>query len=168
VLLGDRSGVAHLIESARTDIAASVEARVLIAGVEVLILPGGETRNDHLRALWRISTSTGNLDSFVCLYRAAPRLLLDLKQIVGEADELLRLVHRANDLELARFAGLGPEAKKLTPREQEVAELLRQGHSNFEIAAGLYISQATVKVHLRHIYEKLGVTNRAGAVARLH
>ncbi len=168
ILLRDETGVGRLIALAKTDVAASVEARVLIAGAEVLLLRGGKTRDDHLRALWRISTSTGNVDSFVCLYRAAPRLLLDLKQIVGEAEELLRLVDRANDVELARYAGLGAAAGELTPREQEVAELLRQGHSNSDIAANLYISQATVKVHLRHIYEKLGVTNRAGAVARLY
>lgn len=167
ILLGNENGVEQLIDLAKADVAASVEAKVLIAGAEVLLLPRGETRDSQLRALWRLSTSTGNVDSFVCLYRAAPRLLLDLKRIEGETEELLRLVDRANDVELARYAGLGPAASELTPREQEVAELLRQGHSNSEIAASLYISQATVKVHLRHIYEKLGVANRASAVARL-
>jgi ATP/maltotriose-dependent transcriptional regulator MalT len=60
------------------------------------------------------------------------------------------------------------EADILTRREREVADLMIEGLSNQEIAQQLFISQATVKVHLRHIYEKLGVRNRAGATAKLH
>ena len=54
----------------------------------------------------------------------------------------------------------------LTAREAEVLELVASGGSNREIARRLFISEPTVKVHLRHIYEKLGVRNRAEASAR--
>jgi LuxR family transcriptional regulator, maltose regulon positive regulatory protein len=57
-------------------------------------------------------------------------------------------------------------AELLTPREAEVYELLRDGLSNRAIAQALFLSEATVKVHLRHIYEKLGVRTRSEALAQ--
>ncbi|MFD7302044.1 response regulator [Streptomyces pharetrae] len=53
----------------------------------------------------------------------------------------------------------------LTPRERDILGHLVQGLTNRDIARTLYISEATVKTHLRRIYDKLGVTTRAAAVA---
>lgn len=53
----------------------------------------------------------------------------------------------------------------LTQRESEVLELLTSGHSNKAVAAALVISEDTVKTHLRGLYRKLGVSDRAGAVS---
>ncbi|MGK5559445.1 response regulator transcription factor, partial [Actinomadura kijaniata] len=50
-------------------------------------------------------------------------------------------------------------------REREVLRLVARGTSNPEIATELFISEATVKTHLTHIYAKLGVKDRAAAVA---
>ena len=44
--------------------------------------------------------------------------------------------------------------------------LLAQGHSNKQIARALYVSDATVKTHLQHIYVKLAVQSRFGALTR--
>jgi len=55
----------------------------------------------------------------------------------------------------------------LSPRERQVLELVADGRTNEEVAALLFISPVTVKAHLRHTYEKLGVRNRVEAVARL-
>lgn len=52
----------------------------------------------------------------------------------------------------------------LSPRELELLELLAGGLANRAIARQLFISEATVKTHLVHIYEKLGVDNRTAAV----
>lgn len=52
----------------------------------------------------------------------------------------------------------------LSAREIELLKALQTGMSNREIAAALFISQATVKTHLIHIYAKLGVDNRTAAV----
>ncbi|MER8047975.1 response regulator transcription factor [Streptomyces sp. NPDC094032] len=55
--------------------------------------------------------------------------------------------------------------ESLSAREREVLELVAKGTSNREIAAELFISEATVKTHLTHIYAKLGAKDRAAAVA---
>ena len=52
----------------------------------------------------------------------------------------------------------------LTERERAVLRQLVEGRSNREIAAALFIGEATVKTHLRNIYDKLGVANRVQAV----
>ncbi|MFD4947268.1 response regulator transcription factor [Streptomyces sp. R-74717] len=55
--------------------------------------------------------------------------------------------------------------ESLSGREREVLELVAKGTSNREIAAELFISEATVKTHLTHIFAKLGAKDRAAAVA---
>lgn len=56
----------------------------------------------------------------------------------------------------------------LTGREIEILRLIATGMRNEEIGDQLFISHATVKRHIANAYGKLGVTNRAGAIARLH
>ena len=69
-------------------------------------------------------------------------------------------------LEFAKSLGLpAPHLRKgaraqLSPREAEVYELIAQGLSNKEIARTLFISEATAKVHVRHILEKFGAKSR--------
>lgn len=53
----------------------------------------------------------------------------------------------------------------LSPRELQILELLATGLGNRAIARQLFISEATVKTHLVHIYAKLGVDNRTAAIA---
>ncbi|KNY07993.1 response regulator [Microbacterium sp. GCS4] len=53
---------------------------------------------------------------------------------------------------------------QLTPRELEVLRLVAAGRSNPEIARDLFIGEATVKTHLIHVFEKLGVSDRTRAV----
>jgi LuxR family maltose regulon positive regulatory protein len=60
----------------------------------------------------------------------------------------------------------GPLAELLSERELEVLRLLASGISNREIAVKLFVSLDTVKSHLKHIYAKLDVRNRAQAVSR--
>ena len=58
-----------------------------------------------------------------------------------------------------------PAREPLSQRELEVLGLIAQGSTNREAAAKLFISEATVKTHVLHIYAKLGVNDRAAAVA---
>ncbi len=53
----------------------------------------------------------------------------------------------------------------LSPRELEVLQLVAAGRSNDEVAGELFVSRATVKTHLAHIFTKLGVDSRTAAVA---
>jgi DNA-binding NarL/FixJ family response regulator len=58
-----------------------------------------------------------------------------------------------------------PAEEPLSQRELDVLALIARGSTNREAAAQLFISEATVKTHLLHIYAKLGVKDRAAAVA---
>jgi DNA-binding NarL/FixJ family response regulator len=58
-----------------------------------------------------------------------------------------------------------PDAEPLSHRELEVLSLIAAGNTNKDAAARLFVSEATVKTHLLHIYAKLSVSDRAAAVA---
>lgn len=58
-----------------------------------------------------------------------------------------------------------PEHATLSDRELEVLRLVAQGETNRGVAARLFVSEATVKTHLLHVYTKLDVNDRAAAVA---
>jgi DNA-binding NarL/FixJ family response regulator len=58
-----------------------------------------------------------------------------------------------------------PAAEPLSKRELEVLQMIARGATNREAARRLFISEASVKAHLLHIYAKLGVNDRAAAVA---
>jgi DNA-binding NarL/FixJ family response regulator len=59
-----------------------------------------------------------------------------------------------------------PAPSPLAARERQVLELVAKGTPNRDIARELFISEATVKTHLSHVFTKLGVTDRAAAVAK--
>jgi DNA-binding NarL/FixJ family response regulator len=89
-------------------------------------------------------------------------------------DELFRAVHAAARGEAVlspsvatRLMGQvrAPAKETLSQREREVLPLIARGSTNREAAVHLFISEATVKTHLLHIYGKLGVKDRAAAVA---
>lgn len=93
------------------------------------------------------------------------------------ADELLDAVRRAANGDTVLAAPVAkrlfervrdPAAGALSQRELEVLRAVASGNTNAQIAGELHISQATVKTHLLHIYDKLGVTDRAAAVARAY
>jgi DNA-binding NarL/FixJ family response regulator len=88
-------------------------------------------------------------------------------------DEIVRAIHSAAAGRLVFSAehtarvvqAMRSPRVKLTEREFEVLRLLDTGASNREIAKQLFVTEATVKTHLVHIFDKLGVEGRARAVA---
>jgi DNA-binding NarL/FixJ family response regulator len=95
----------------------------------------------------------------------AVRDLAGGKRIVSPsvAPVIFELVARGENHEPATRRESGPDA--LTEREREVMTSISRGRSNRDIAAELVISEKTVKNHIRAIYDKLGVGNRAEAMA---
>lgn len=57
---------------------------------------------------------------------------------------------------------------RLLPREREVLELLARGHTNAQIAATLFVSASTVKIHVAALMRKLDAENRTSLAARAH
>ncbi len=92
-------------------------------------------------------------------------------------DELIRAVraaYRGESVLSPTVAGrlMGqvrrPAGEALSQREREVLELIAGGATNREAAAKLFVSEATIKTHLMHIYDKLGVRDRASAVGEAY
>jgi two-component system nitrate/nitrite response regulator NarP len=88
------------------------------------------------------------------------------EQLLACLDEVARggrwiepgILQRALDLAMA--GGSGDPLRGLTQRERSIAELVACGRRNREIAERLAMSEGTVKLHLHHIFQKLGIGNR--------
>jgi DNA-binding CsgD family transcriptional regulator len=107
----------------------------------------------------------GAIDSFVVAYRGFPAILSAIAADPFARDIAVGAMARVGDSRLAYDTGLAeePHDKRLSKREREVFELLAAGRSNRDIADALFISEVTVKVHVRHILEKLGAKSRTEA-----
>jgi DNA-binding NarL/FixJ family response regulator len=121
--------------------------------VHVLVLTTYESDADILRAIETGATGY--------LLKDTPREeLFGAIRTVAQGQSPLapgvaaRLMQRVRD----------PEEEGLSTREIEVLELVAHGTSNKEIAKQLWVSETTVKSHMLHIFDKLGVTDRTAAV----
>jgi two-component system, NarL family, nitrate/nitrite response regulator NarL len=94
---------------------------------------------------------------------ATRRDILDAIRTVAGGQAVLSAEAQTRMAEAMRRRALAGEP--LSAREREILELLAEGASAPEIARRLYLSPATVKTHLHNVYEKLGVSERAAAVA---
>jgi ATP/maltotriose-dependent transcriptional regulator MalT len=168
-------------EARRTAELARVQGRgvesMFCSSLAEAISYGAEGRREcfasHAAALVIRCDAAQYLDGVVFAYRLWP----DLLEVLSEDQRALRVVRMAlaqsRDFDLAKRAGiacghdtLDEPLTVLTPREQEVLGLLLEGMTNGQIASRLFITEATVKVHVRHILRKLGAKTRLQAVIR--
>jgi DNA-binding NarL/FixJ family response regulator len=100
---------------------------------------------------------------------SAPEQVADAVRAAAAGDTLLspRITRRL----IETFTRLPPPGEAvperlatLTSRELEVLTAMARGRANAQIAAGLYLSEATVKSHISRVFAKLGVSDRAQAV----
>ncbi len=128
-------------------------ARRGVAG-RVLVLTTYDTDSHVLAAIEAGATGY--------LLKDAPRTeMLRAVRAVAHGEAVLSPAVAARLMSRVRSPGAGP----LSQREVEVLELVASGTTNREAAARLFITEATVKTHLLNIYAKLGVSDRAAAVA---
>ncbi|WP_406515144.1 response regulator transcription factor [Streptomyces sp. NBC_00873] len=138
-------------------VAAIAELTRRGARSKVLVLTTYDTDSDTLPAIKAGATGYLLKDAPREELFTAVRAAADGRTVLSPA-VASRLVSRV------RASGAaGHEA--LSAREREVLELVAKGTSNREIAAELFVSEATVKTHLTHIFAKLGAKDRAAAVA---
>jgi DNA-binding NarL/FixJ family response regulator len=131
-------------------------ARILAAkpAVRILILTTYETDDSILTAIEAGASGY--------LLKAAPQdeILAGVRSVAsGE-------VALAPSIAALLVQRLKTPATTLSPREAEVLKLVAAGQSNPTIAATLFLSEATVKTHLVHTFEKLGVSDRTRAVTK--
>jgi DNA-binding NarL/FixJ family response regulator len=126
-----------------------------------------------LAETFRTIEVTGAFDCFVSAARGSSRFLSAVLDSLDDPTPVARVLSESNDFKLARASGLnldGPRrgpTRDLTRRELEVAHLIARGYTNRMIAEKLYISDSTVKVHVRHILSKLGARSRTELAARI-
>lgn len=122
-------------------------------GVNVIVLTTYESDADVLRAIRNGATGY--------LLKDTPREeLFGAIRNAAAGKPLLSAAVTARLMERMR----GPDEQALSVREIEVLELVSRGASNKQIAKELWISETTVKTHMIHIFEKLGVADRTAAV----
>ncbi|MBP0456980.1 response regulator [Streptomyces montanisoli] len=139
-------------------VAAIAELARRGARAKVLVLTTYDTDSDTLPAIEAGATGY--------LLKDAPREeLFTAVRAAAQGRAVLSPAVASRLVSRVRTPASAPGAEPLSAREREVLELVAKGSSNREIAKDLFISEATVKTHLTHLYAKLGVRDRAAAVA---
>jgi len=105
------------------------------------------------------------VDLVVTAYRGNSDLLAALLSSGTTRERVGHLMARVGDGDLLAAAGLEPDylydpLESLSRRERDVYELLCDGLGNAEIGRRLFITEGTVKVHVHHIFDKLGIRSR--------
>ena len=167
-LLGHSDSAVETAARAKA-ISVASEARVLAEGAQAVVAAAHGDAEGAAQVIAE-ARRRNTWDPVTCCVRASQSLANCLAAQDHLRPSLERLYRLSGDRALARRAGfrsasIGDPTELFTDREAEVIELMAQGLRNREIAEAFVISEATVKVHVRHILEKLGAKSRTQAVA---
>jgi PAS domain S-box-containing protein len=130
-----------------------------------IVRPDGRVRRVHGRAEVLVGADgrpvrlTGTAQDVTEIRAAEEALERTAAELGRRAAELHQVTRRTPGT-------VSDVAQLLTPRQLEILALIADGLGNADIAMRLYLSETTVKWHVRQILRKLGVANRAEAVAR--
>jgi DNA-binding NarL/FixJ family response regulator len=149
----------------------SVYVRICAAAALATASAHAKADDEAIDSMITQATDADIWDPVLIAVRSSETLFAAMDANPAGHHSLVQLAGRAGDTALARRLGIRARATRapgeiLSPRELEVLGLMAQGRRNREIAAALFIAESTVKVHVRHILERLGVRTRAEAVAR--
>jgi ATP/maltotriose-dependent transcriptional regulator MalT len=166
----DEAAQATIVAAKATSTSRAVEVTVLAASADAVVAARRDDAQPAV-AFMNLASRLGAWDPVVCACRASPELAEALSSDRASRRLLEPLYAASDDRALARRAGFRTRATRspveiLSPREREVLGLIAEGMRNKDIASALFISQSTTKVHVRNVLAKLGVKNRAEAVAR--
>jgi DNA-binding NarL/FixJ family response regulator len=158
---------ARSLAAAAQQATKAIETRVLVAAIDAICALKQRTAGmrESAERLVRVGIDSGAVDLVVVAYRGNPELLEALMSSKVTSQETTYIAARAGDEALLQASGweTAREADPvgaLSPREREVYELICDGFSNSEIATRLFITEGTVKVHVQHVFDKLGVRSR--------
>ena len=168
-LIGEGEQASELLDHAE-NLSAENEPAMLCEWVRVLMALRRDEEDGRSMAtrVFARTIELGFTDTVILAYRVDPRILDELARHKALRGDLVIILEAAHDYSRASCVGIrlkrpaaGPDT--LTRREQEVFGLICQGRNNKEIASALFLSIATVKVHVRNILRKLGVRTRTEA-----
>jgi len=167
--LGENSGVsAALFDLSMPGMTTPTDLRAVresFPQARVAVISGSSSRRDILLALeagvhgyMPKSLSIGELTKALqAVFDGSLYVPSSLAEVEGTADEPV-----PDGADRAEPQGADP-AHGLTPRQQDVLDLLVQGKSNKQMALALKLSEGTIKIHLAAIFRHFGVNNRAAA-----
>jgi len=167
----DGEGAIDLVRKAKPDVVLMDVNMPGIGGVEAV----RQLRKSETCRILMLTISKNNEDLFGALSAGADGYILkdaepdELRKTIGLVSQGMFVLSPQVTRQVVQ--AIGSDQNKLqdsglSSREMEVLDCLAQGKTTIQIAGELFISENTVKTHVRHILEKLEASNRAEAVSK--